>query len=99
MVEGKERKPVEMRPFLDQNLLIGELGWSIVGINKEFKTHHEHQNRRERGVGGPQSPSTAKDRGREPGIPAGESRRVVALARMISYVGYEMRFQHKIMIQ
>jgi hypothetical protein len=35
MVEGKERKPVEMHPFLDQNLLIGELGWSIVGINKE----------------------------------------------------------------
>jgi hypothetical protein len=34
-VEGKERKPVEMHPFLDQNLLIGELGWSIVGINKE----------------------------------------------------------------
>jgi hypothetical protein len=45
------------------------------------------------------SPSTAKDCGREPGILAGESRRVVALAQIIIYVGYEMRFQHKIMIQ
>jgi hypothetical protein len=49
--------------------------------------------------GGPQSPSTVKDRGREPGILTGESRRVVAMARTISYVGYEMIFQHKIMIQ
>jgi hypothetical protein len=33
----------------------------------------------------------------EPGILAEESRRVVALPQIISYVGYEMRFQHEIM--
>jgi hypothetical protein len=42
--------------------------------------------------GGSASPSTVKDRGGEPGILAGESRRVVAVARLInSYVGYEMK--------